>query len=94
VVLGVSPDSVKSHQKFKAKYELPFTLIADADHTIADQYGVWVEKTMYGRTFWGNARTTFIIDARGLIVKIFRNVKAEGHAAEVLAITGESRTRS
>jgi peroxiredoxin Q/BCP len=94
VVLGVSPDSVKSHQKFKAKYELPFPLIADTDHTIADQYGVWVEKTMYGRTFWGNARTTFIIDARGRIVKIFRNVKAEGHAAEVLAVTGEPRPGS
>jgi peroxiredoxin Q/BCP len=82
-VIGVSPDSVKSHQKFKAKYDLPFILLADTDHAIADAYGVWVEKQMFGRHYFGNARTTFVIDGSGRIVRIFRNVKPEGHAEEV-----------
>jgi peroxiredoxin Q/BCP len=71
VILGVSPDPVKSHQKFKAKYELPFTLLADTDHAVAEQYGVWKEKSMYGRKYMGVDRTTFIIDAAGKIAKIF-----------------------
>jgi peroxiredoxin Q/BCP len=79
----VSPDSVKSHQKFKKAYDLPFTLVADTDHSIAEAYGVWVEKTMFGRRYFGNARTTFIIDRNGRIAAIFRNVKAEGHAEQV-----------
>jgi thioredoxin-dependent peroxiredoxin len=90
VVLGVSPDSVKSHEKFKAAHDLPFTLIADTDHAIAERYGVWVEKQMYGRKFWGVARTTFIIDGKGRIAKIFRNVKPEGHAQEVAGAVAAS----
>ena len=85
VILGVSPDSVKSHQKFKAKYELPFTLLADTDHAVAEQYGVWKEKSMYGRKYMGVERTTFIIDAAGKMAKIFEKVKPQGHAAEVEA---------
>ncbi|HEX8718260.1 MAG TPA: thioredoxin-dependent thiol peroxidase [Gemmatimonadaceae bacterium] len=85
VILGVSPDPVKSHQKFKAKYELPFTLLADTDHAVAEQYGVWKEKSMYGRKYMGVDRTTFIIDAAGKIAKIFEKVKPQGHATEVEA---------
>ena len=82
-MIGVSPDDVKSHVKFKKKYELPFTLVADTDHAIAERYGVWAEKSMYGRKFWGVVRSTFIIDARGRIARIFPKVKPEGHAAAV-----------
>jgi thioredoxin-dependent peroxiredoxin len=85
VILGVSPDSVKSHQKFKAKYELPFTLLADTDHVIAEKYGVWKEKSMYGRTYMGVERTTFLIDAKGVLRQVFEKVKAAGHADEVAA---------
>ena len=91
-MLGVSPDDMKSHRKFRAKYQLPFTLVSDVDHAIADKYGVWAEKQMFGRKYWGNARTTFLIDETGRIAKIFRNVQPEGHAAEV-AKELESRTR-
>lgn len=83
MVLGVSPDSVESHRKFREKYELPFTLVADTDHAIADRYGVWTEKNMYGKKYWGNARTTFVIDSNGRIAKIFEKVKPEGHGEEV-----------
>jgi peroxiredoxin Q/BCP len=83
VVLGVSPDSVKSHQKFKEKFKLPYRLVADTDHAIAEKYGVWVEKSMYGRKYWGVARTTFVIDKAGKIAKVFEKVKPEGHAEEV-----------
>ena len=82
-MIGVSPDSVKSHVKFKEKYELPFTLLADTDHAIAERYGVWAEKSMYGRKYWGVVRSTFLIDAKGCIARIFEKVKPEGHAAEV-----------
>ena len=90
-MIGVSPDSVKSHQKFKQAYDLPFTLVADTDHAIADAYGVWVEKSMFGRRYFGNARTTFVIDPNGRIAAVFRNVKAEGHAAEVAQALEEMR---
>jgi thioredoxin-dependent peroxiredoxin len=83
VVLGISPDSVKSHQKFKEKFKLPYTLVADAEHAIAEKYGVWAEKSMYGRKYWGVARTTFIVDKTGKIAKVFEKVKPEGHAPEV-----------
>jgi thioredoxin-dependent peroxiredoxin len=83
VILGISPDSVKSHQKFKAKYDLPFTLLADPEHAVAEQYGVWQEKSMYGRKYMGVARTTFIIDAAGKIARVFEKVKPAGHAEEV-----------
>jgi peroxiredoxin Q/BCP len=84
-VLGVSPDDVLSHQKFKKKFELPFTLLADTDHRIAEQYGVWVEKSMYGKKYWGVQRATFIIDKQGTVAKVYPKVKPEGHAAEVEA---------
>jgi peroxiredoxin Q/BCP len=82
-VLGVSPDTTKAQAKFKEKFDLNFTLLADADKGIANQYGVMKEKNMYGKKVMGVARTTFVIE-NGKIVKIFNNVKPEGHAAEVL----------
>ncbi|NSW51199.1 MAG: thioredoxin-dependent thiol peroxidase [Anaerolineae bacterium] len=84
-VLGVSPDSPKSHAKFKAKYNLPFTLLADEEHAVCDAYGVWVLKKMYGREYYGVARTTFVIDADGVIRKVFEKVTPKGHSAEILA---------
>jgi peroxiredoxin Q/BCP len=84
VVLGVSPDSPKSHTKFRTKYSLPFTLLADTEHTVAERYGVWVEKSMYGRTYWGNERTTFLIDEQGRIEQVFQKVKPEVHAGQIL----------
>ena len=84
VVLGVSPDSVASHQKFRDKFSLPFPLLADADHAVAEAYGVWGEKSMYGRKYQGILRTTFIIDPTGRIAHVFEKVKPRGHAAEVL----------
>jgi thioredoxin-dependent peroxiredoxin len=84
VVLGVSPDPVKSHRRFADKYDLPFTLLADEDHTLAEAYGVWKEKSMYGRTFWGNERTTFIIDEEGRIAHVLPKVKPAQHADRVL----------
>jgi peroxiredoxin Q/BCP len=83
VILGISPDSVKSHQKFKEKFDLPFTLLADTDHEIAEKYGVWQKKSMYGRTYMGIARTTFVIGPDGKVAKIFEKVKPKGHAEEV-----------
>jgi thioredoxin-dependent peroxiredoxin len=85
VVLGVSPDSEKSHLKFKDKYELPFTLLADRDHAVAEQYGVWAEKTYMGRTYWGVVRSTFVVDADGRLKRVIHKVKPDTHADEVLA---------
>ena len=85
VILGISPDSVKSHVKFKAKYELPYTLLADEDKTVLQAYDVWKEKSMYGKKYMGVERTTFVIDPAGQIAKIFTKVKPAGHAAEVMA---------
>jgi thioredoxin-dependent peroxiredoxin len=84
-VLGVSPQSEASHKKFSAKYELPFTLLVDPDHAIADAYGVWGEKKFMGRTYMGVKRMTFLIDEKGKIKKVFEKVKPEEHAREVLA---------
>lgn len=84
VVLGVSPDAEKKHKKFEAKYDLPFTLIADADHKIIDKYGVWGEKQLYGRTYMGLHRTTFLIDDKGIILKIFLKPKSKQHTEEIL----------
>jgi peroxiredoxin Q/BCP len=78
-VLGVSPDSVESHVKFRDKYSLPFTLLADPDHKLADAYGVWVEKRNYGKTYMGIERSTFVIDAEGRIAAIKRRVKPDDH---------------
>jgi len=83
VVLGVSPDDVKSHVKFKKKYGLPFTLLADTEKEAAQAYGVWKEKSMYGRKYMGVERTTFLIDAKGKVARVFEKVKPAGHAAEV-----------
>ena len=88
-ILGVSPDSEKSHQKFTAKYKLPFTLLADTDHSIADAYGVYGEKKFMGRTYMGIHRTTFLIDEKGKIKKVFEKVKPEDHADEVLGAFSE-----
>jgi peroxiredoxin Q/BCP len=84
VVLGVSPDGIASHQRFRKKYKLPFPLLADEDHAVAEQYGAWGEKRMYGRQYQGILRSTFIIDESGRLMKIFPKVKPKGHAAEVL----------
>jgi len=84
IVIGISPDSPESHEKFIAKHGLPYTLVADVAHEISTAYGVWTEKSMYGRKFMGIERSTFVIGPDGAIKKIFRRVKAPGHAAEVL----------
>ena len=84
-VIGVSPDSVESHAKFRKKYDLAVRLAADADKTVASAYGVWVEKSMYGRKYMGVERSTFLIDGKGRIAKSWRKVKVPGHAEEVLA---------
>ncbi|HTK46621.1 MAG TPA: thioredoxin-dependent thiol peroxidase [Gemmatimonadaceae bacterium] len=85
-VLGVSPDDVKSHVKFRKKFDLPYPLLADVEHAVADAYGVWQEKSMFGHKYWGNARTTFVIDRDGRIAKVFEKVKPEGHAADVAEV--------
>jgi len=84
-ILGVSPDGVKSHAKFKAKFDLPFTLLADTEHAVAEAYDVWKEKSMYGRKYMGVERTTFVLDAAGRVARVFAKVKPEGHADEVAA---------
>ncbi len=91
VILGISPDSVKSHAKFKAKFELPYTLLADEEKTVLQAYDVWKEKSMYGKKYMGVERTTFLIDPQGQIAKVFSKVKPAGHAEEVMAaIAGAS----
>ena len=88
VILGISPDSVKSHQKFKTKYELPFTLVADEEKVAMQAYDIWKEKSMYGRKYMGVERTTFVIDPEGRIAKVFEKVKPAGHAEEVMESIG------
>ena len=83
-VIGVSPDDEKSHQKFKEKFDLPFTLIADPQHKIIDKYGVWGLKNLYGREYMGPFRTTFVIDEKGIIFKIFLRPKNKAHAEEIV----------
>jgi len=85
VVLGVSPDGEASHAKFKKKYDLPFTLLADAEHATAEDYGVWAEKTYAGKSYMGVERSTFVIDAEGTVAKIMRKIKPDTHADDVLA---------
>jgi len=84
VILGVSPDSVRSHGKFISKFQLPFALLADEEKKMCQDYGVWVEKSMYGKKYMGVARTTFIIDKNGRIAKVFEKVKPEGHEQEII----------
>ncbi len=85
VVLGVSPDDEGSHVKFKTKYELPFTLLADTDHSVAEEYGVWGDKSFAGKPYQGISRSTFVIDSEGNIKKVLHDVKPATHAEEVLA---------
>ena len=85
VVLGVSPDEETSHVKFKEKYGLPFTLLADPEHKVAEDYGVWGEKTAYGKTYMGVSRSTFLIDSDGNVAKVMHKVKPDTHADDVLA---------
>jgi len=84
VILGISKDSVKSHQKFKRKHELPFTLLSDPERKALDLYGVWKRKSLYGKTFMGVERTTFLIDEQGIVKRVYRNVKVKGHAQACL----------
>jgi peroxiredoxin Q/BCP len=83
VILGISPDTVAAQAKFKRKFELPFTLLADTDHAVAEQYGVWKEKMNYGKTYMGVERTTFLIDRDGRVSRVFPKVTPKGHAEEV-----------
>lgn len=88
VIVGVSPDPSKAQARFKDKFDLPFTLLADTDHKASETYGVWKEKSMYGKKYFGVERTTFVIGADGKIKKVFPKVKVDGHAEEVLAAVG------
>lgn len=90
VILGVSPDSPKKHTKFKEKYNLPFTLLADEDHHVASAYGVWGPKKFMGKEYEGILRTTFLIGPDGSLLKVFENVKPDGHSGQVLAALKES----
>ncbi len=85
VIVGISPDSVEAQDKFKTKYGMPFSLLADDAHSVADAYGVWKEKSMYGKKYFGAERTTFVIGEDGKILKIYEKVRPAGHAEEVLA---------
>jgi peroxiredoxin Q/BCP len=89
VVLGVSPDEEKKHKKFEGKYQLPFTLLSDPLHSIIDKYGVWGEKQLYGRTYMGLHRTTFLIDEKGIIRKIFLKPRSKQHTEEILKAWAE-----
>ncbi len=89
VVLGISPDKPAALAKFKAKYKLPFTLLSDVDHAVAEAYGVWMEKSNYGKKYMGIERTTFVIAADGKIAKLFPKVKVDGHSEAVLAALKE-----
>ena len=92
VILGLSKDSVLSHQKFKEKHQLPFTLLSDPEAKVLNAYGVWKEKVLYGRKFMGTERTTFLIDEKGIIRKVYTKVKPEGHAQTcLLDLTKENR---
>jgi peroxiredoxin Q/BCP len=88
VVLGVSPDSVESHAKFRKKHGLNFPLLADVDHEVAEAYGVWKEKSMYGRKFMGIERSTFLIDEKGTVQEVWRKVKPKGHAEMLEQVLG------
>lgn len=83
MILGVSPDTVAAQAKFKKKFELPFTLLADTDHSVAERYGVWREKMNFGKKYMGVVRTTFLLGADGKVTHVFENVNAQGHAAQV-----------
>jgi len=86
VVIGVSPDGAASHQKFRAKFSLPFYLLSDPEHTVLEAYGAWGEKKMYGKTYMGVLRSTFVIDEEGALIKVFEKVKVAQHADDVFAV--------
>ena len=88
-VIGISKDSVASHDKFKAKYQLPFTLGSDGDGKVVESYGVWIEKSMYGRKYMGTNRVTYVIDEKGKIAAVWPKVKPDGHADEILEALGK-----
>lgn len=90
-VWGVSPDSAASHRRFREKFDLPFTLLSDPDHSLAEAYGAWQLKSLYGRQYWGIQRSTFLIDPDGRVARAWPKVKADGHAAEVLTALAEAR---
>jgi peroxiredoxin Q/BCP len=92
-VLGISPDPVAKVKKFHDKHDLGFALLADEDHAVAEAFGVWVQKSMYGRTYWGNERTTFIIDPDGRVAQVLRKVKPAEHDALVLKALSEQRAQ-
>jgi peroxiredoxin Q/BCP len=91
-VWGISPQGAPSKKAFREKFDLPFTLLADEAHVAAEAYGSWVEKHNYGKTYWGTARTTFLVDPDGRIARVWAKVKPEGHAADVLAALDEAQT--
>ena len=91
-VWGISPKSAKSKRSFREKFQLPFVLLADEGHAAAEAYGSWVEKQNYGKTYWGTARRTFLIDPDGRVARVWEKVKPEGHAAEVLTALDELQT--
>jgi peroxiredoxin Q/BCP len=91
-VWGISPQGAKSKRSFREKFGLPFLLLADEDHAVADAYGSWVEKKNYGKTYFGTARRTFLVDPQGRIARTWEKVKPEGHAAEVIAALDEAQT--
>lgn len=94
IILGLSKDSIKSHRKFKQKHELPFTLLSDPEGKVLDLYGVWKKKSLYGRTFMGTERTTFLIDEKAIVKKVYRKVKAKGHAQVcLLDLKGNTETK-
>jgi len=94
IILGVSKDSIKSHQKFKQKHQLPFTLLSDPEGRVLDLYDVWKQKSLYGGTFMGTERTTFLIDEKGIVKKVYRKVKAKGHAQVcLLDLKGNTETK-
>lgn len=94
VVLGISNDSMESHDKFRGKYSLPFELLSDADHSVAEKYGAWGEKKLYGKTSMGTIRSTFVIDEEGRVTAKWSNVRVDGHVDEVLAALGAPSTTS
>ena len=88
-ILGVSPDDIKKHKKFEEKFSLPFPLVADPDHKVIDKYGVWGEKKLYGRTYDGLHRTTFLIDGKGIIRKVFLKPRSKQHAEDIMKAVNE-----
>ena len=93
VVWGISPQGASSKARFRQKFGLPFDLLADEDHAVADAYGSWVEKKYLGKAFWGTARRTFLVDPEGRVARVWEQVKPQGHAAEIVAALDEARGR-